>query len=191
MKRVIFVVLAVLVVMGLALSVDAAARKKAAGKHMGMPGCEGECCCAGPHMERLKELGLDDKQMEAVKAIHFRTQKEMIRARADEQLARLEVRELLSKDTVDLKAAEAAVKKLEGIRTEMKMTHIRAMEEIKSNLTPEQRKKFISMMGEGRMMGRGKGMKRGCVMHDMDGMDDMDHDGGPREKTPPMQHRHH
>ena len=87
-------------------------------------------------MEKLKALGLDEKQKEAVKAIHFRTKKEMVRNRADVQVAEIELKEILSKDPVDLNAAEAAVKKIEGVKSEMRMLHIKAMEEIKANLTP-------------------------------------------------------
>ena len=112
----------------------------------------------------------------------------MIRHKADVEVAEIELKEILSKDPVDLNAAEAAVKKIEGIKSEMKMLHIKTMEEIKSGLTPEQKKKFISLMGMGGME-HGKGMHKKCNMHDMDKMGPVDtdqHDG----ETPPMQHRH-
>jgi len=197
MKKLVLISLAVLFVMGLAVSSDAVVKKKGMGKGAGMAASDGDCCCNGAPMEKLKALGLDDKQKEAVEAIHFRTKKEMIRKRADVQVAEIELKEILSKDPVDLTAAETAVKKIEGLKSEMKMLHIKAKEEIKSNLTPEQKKKFISMTGMGMgmgmgQMGHGKGMKRQCNMHGMDDMEEMapmghgPHDGG----TPPMQHKH-
>ena len=137
-------------------------------------------------MEMIKALGLDEKQKDAVQAIHFRARKDMIRLNADRQIAEIELREILSKDPVDLKAAEAAVKKIEGMKSEMKITHIKAKEEIKSNLTPEQRKKFISAMGMKPMMGE-MGMKGKCNMRGMGDMDDMEH--GPHGGgMPAMQH---
>jgi Spy/CpxP family protein refolding chaperone len=197
MKKLVLISLAVLFVMGLAVSSDAVVKKKGMGKRAAMTACDADCGCSGSPMEKLKELGLDKKQKEAVEAIHLRTKKEMVRNRADVQVAEIELKELLAKDPVDLKAAEAAVKKIEGVKSEMRMLHIKAREEIKSSLTPEQKEKFISMtgmcsgMGMGRM-GHGKGMMGGCGMHGMDDMEDMcpmcpgRHDGG----TPPMQHRH-
>ena len=174
MKKLVLISLAVLFVVGLAVSSDAVVKKKGMGKGAGMASCDGDCGCDGAPMEKLKALGLDDKQKEAVEAIHFRTKKEMVRKRADVQVAEIELREILSKDPVDLNAADTAVKKIEGLKSEIKMLHIKAMEEIKSNLTPEQKKKFISMtgMGMGRM-GHGKGMKGQCDMHGMDDMGEM------------------
>ncbi len=191
MKKLFLISLAVIFVMGLAVSSDAVVKKRGMGRSAGMAACDGDCGCDGSPMEKLKALGLDEKQNEAVQAIHFRTKKEMVRNRADVQVAEIELKEILSKDPVDLKAAEAAVKKIEGIKSEMRMLHIKTMEEIKANLTPEQKKKFISTMDMGKM-GHGKGMKGKCNMHSMDNMEEMgpmghgQHDGG----TPPMQHRH-
>ena len=192
MKKLVLISLAVIFVMGLAVSSDAVVKKRGMSmRAAGTAACDGDCGCDGSPMEKLKALGLDEKQKEAVQAIHFRTKKEMVRNRADVQVAEIELKEVLSKDPVDLKAAEEAVKKIEGVKSEMRMLHIKAMEEIKANLTPEQKKKFISTMGMGRM-GHGKGMKGKCNKHCMDSMEEMgpmghgQHDGG----TPPMQHRH-
>jgi Spy/CpxP family protein refolding chaperone len=38
------------------------------------------------------------------------------------------------------------------MRTEMHLSHIKAMEDIKTKLTPEQRKKFREMIASGPMM---------------------------------------
>ena len=96
-------------------------------------------------MLMFKKLGLDDKQKEAIRAIHLRTRKEAIRKEADLKLAKIELMEVLTKEPVDMAAAEAAVKKIEGLKTDMKMLHIRAMEEVKANLNDEQKKKFTAM----------------------------------------------
>jgi Spy/CpxP family protein refolding chaperone len=194
MKKLFLISLAVLFVMGLAVSSDAVVKKKGTGRHGCMTASEGDCGCGGSPMERLKDLGLDEKQKEAVQAIHLRTKKEMVRKKADVQVAEIELKEVLSKDPVDLKAAEAAVKKVEGMKSEKRMLHIKTMEEIKASLTPEQKKKFVSTMGMGMGMGmckkgQGKGKKGKCNMHCMDDMDEKcpgPHDG----ETPPMRHRH-
>ncbi len=115
-----------------------------------------------PMWRMLKGLNLDDQQRETLKAIKSRVMKEMIRKRADLQIAHMEQRELLDKDPVDMKAVEAKLRQIESMRTDMHLSMLKAMEDVKAKLTPEQRKKFREMMERGPMMGRmGMGM-RGC-----------------------------
>ena len=57
-----------------------------------------------------------------------------------------------------MKAVEAKVKQLKMMRTEMHLSHIKAMEDCKTKLTPEQLKKLREMIEAGPMM-EGMGMK--------------------------------
>ncbi len=182
MKKLALICLAFLFVMGLAVNSGAADKNMSGGPHGGMYKQEGGCGCGGPHshMAMFKKLGLDEKQKETIKQIHFKTMKEMVKKRADIKVAKIELREILSKDPLDMAAAESAVKKIEGLKVEMKMMHIKTMEEIKSNLNPEQRKKFIEMIG---MMVRHHGAMKGncsCGMHGM----------GPMKEKAEMKHKH-
>jgi Spy/CpxP family protein refolding chaperone len=99
-----------------------------------------------PMWRYLMDLGLDEKQKAEVKEIKSRTMKEMIKKRADGQVAHIELKDLLDKDPVNMKAVEAKLKQIETIKTEMHLSLIRAREEVKSKLTPEQRKKFKEML---------------------------------------------
>jgi Spy/CpxP family protein refolding chaperone len=114
-----------------------------------------------PMWKHLMGLGLDDKQMAALKALRSKTMKDMVKKRADLELAGIELKDLLDKDPMDLKAVEALLKKKESLKTEMFLAHIRAHEEMKSLLTPDQRKRLKEMM-EGH--GAGCGMM-GNMMH--------------------------
>lgn len=145
MKKLILLLSAAVLLLGLAVSSDAMSKKGAGGMKKGM--MEKQMCGEHMMMEKLASLGLDDRQKEEIKGIHLKTKKEMIRKKADIQVAGIELKEILGRDTVDLQAAEAKVKQVESLKTEMKMTHIRTREEIKSRLTPEQRKKFNEMRG--------------------------------------------
>ena len=109
-----------------------------------------------PMWTHLMDLGLDEKQKEALKALRSKTMKDMTQRRADEQIAVIELKDLLDKDPVDMKAVEAAAKKSGSLRTEMFLAHIRAHEEMKSILTPEQRKKFKEIMESGHGTGCGR-----------------------------------
>lgn len=105
----------------------------------------------------LMSLGLDEKQKEAIKEIHSRVMKNTIMKRADIAIARIDLREILDKDQVDMNAAEATLKKLASLQTDIRLSHIKAMQEVKTKLTPEQRKQFKEMLE------MGPGMKR--MMH--------------------------
>lgn len=100
----------------------------------------------GHHLwKALMNLGLDEKQKEGLKEIHSRVMKDTIMKRADIAVARIDLRDILGKDQVDMNAAEAALKKIASLQTDMRLTHIKAMQEVKAKLTSEQRKKFKEM----------------------------------------------
>jgi Spy/CpxP family protein refolding chaperone len=93
-------------------------------------------------------INLDNKQKEALKEIENSFTKELIRKRADEQIAEVELRELLDKDTVDMKAVETKLKQIATIKIETQFIFIKSIEKMKAKLTPEQReilKKIRSM----------------------------------------------
>ncbi|HXX58188.1 MAG TPA: periplasmic heavy metal sensor [Thermodesulfovibrionales bacterium] len=127
-----------------------------------------------PMWRHLHGLGLDEKQKAEVREIRNRVMKETVKKRAEAQIARIELKELLDKDPIDMKAVEAKLRQIETLETDMRLSLIKAREEVKSKLTPEQRKKMREMMEPGHMMG-GMGMMEGkCGMmgekmhHEMD-----------------------
>lgn len=134
-------------VLGVAV-VSAYADEKKAGDtwHHHRPGYERVCKGRDFHFFLFKKLGLNDQQKEAIRAIRFRTMKEAVKTKADIKLAKMELREILSKEPVNISAAEAAVKKIEGLRADLKIMHIKAVQEIKSNLNDEQKKQFKAIM---------------------------------------------
>ena len=94
------------------------------------------------HMEGLK---LDEKQKEALREIENNVSKELIRKRADEQIAGIELKEFLDKETIDLKAVETKLKQIAVIKTEMQLIVIKSMENVKAKLTAEQREMLKKM----------------------------------------------
>ena len=56
--------------------------------------------------ETSENWALDEKQKQEVKEISNRVMKEMIKKRTDEQITGIEMKELLDKDPVHLKAVE-------------------------------------------------------------------------------------
>lgn len=114
-------------------------------RHDGMGIMEGMPEAEHPVWQHLMSLGLDEKQREAIKEIKSKVMKEMIKKNADGHIAEIELIDLLDKDIVDMKAVEAKLKQIETLKTEMHLSLIRAIEETKSKLTSEQRKKFKEM----------------------------------------------
>jgi Spy/CpxP family protein refolding chaperone len=108
----------------------------------------------------LAGLELNEKQKDAVREIESKVVKDSIRKRAEIEVAELELKETLDKDSVDLTAVEAIMKKIESLRKDMRLAYIKAFEEIKSKLTPEQRKKFKEMLDMGP---RSERMKHGGI----------------------------
>jgi Spy/CpxP family protein refolding chaperone len=222
-KGILFFAIIAVLLMGFTIDSHAVTGGKGRGKGTEMskkmpgkgPGMCGQCMAMsgerpmmgmGMMTEMIKHLGLDEKQTAEFKALHLKMKKERIQKNADIRIAELELGEILDKDAVDMKAAEAKVRQIESLRSDMKLSHIRTHEEVKAMLTPEQRQKLDSFrgmgmgmgrgmghgMGMGHPMGKGRGMgKMGdCRMmqmktmedDDMPGMEhgddsDMDHDG--------------
>ena len=116
-----------------------------------------------PLWKHLMGLGLDDKQQEALKALRSKTVKDMVKKRADKQIADIELQDLLDKDPVDMKAVEVLAKKKGSLKTDMFLAHVKAREEMKSLLTPDQRKRLKEMMGP--CCSAGCGMKGGDAEH--------------------------
>ena len=123
----------------------------------------------------LMKLGLDDKQKERIDGIITKTKKDMIRKNAELQIAKIDLKNILGNDPVDMKAAESKLRDMEGIKTAMMLARLNAVEEGKSVLTSEQRAKMKEIMQRHMM---GEGMEDGsccCDMKKGDRMKGMEH----------------
>ncbi|HOE17360.1 MAG TPA: periplasmic heavy metal sensor [Syntrophorhabdaceae bacterium] len=106
-----------------------------------------------PAWRNLSFLGLDAKQKEAVREIKSREVKDNIKKMADVRIADIELRDILDKDPVDMSAVEAKLKWISSLMTDMRLSRIKAIEEIRAKLTPEQNKRFKEILGMGCGMG--------------------------------------
>ncbi len=116
-------------------------------------GPSGRMMEAEHHLARFLEgLALDEQQKKVIGEIRSGIKKDTIRRMADISIARIELRDLILQDPLDMKAVEAKVRQLGSLRTEMHLSHLKALENIKTKLTPEQRKKLADMIKTGPMM---------------------------------------
>jgi Spy/CpxP family protein refolding chaperone len=102
-----------------------------------------------PMGRHIMDLGLDDKQREAIREIMSRVEKEKIRKEAELQVARIELKELLDREPIDMNGVETKLKSVESMVTAIHLSHIRAAEEVKARLTRKQRRRLKSSIEMG------------------------------------------
>jgi Spy/CpxP family protein refolding chaperone len=104
------------------------------------------------------ELGLSDEQVKQLTSIFSQATKARIKQHADLRIGEFELGELLEAEPVDMGQVEGKLKAIEGLRTTLRLSLIKAHEQAKGVLTPEQRQKLErlhdrlpGMMGSGMM----------------------------------------
>ena len=104
----------------------------------------------GDHLQRsLQQLGLNESQQITVQTL-LRTQaKERIRLRAEIDTMRVDLRQQLRADPVDLQSVKAALQAIAAKEVDLHMVHVTLLHDLRQVLTPEQQKKFRSLLEEG------------------------------------------
>ena len=114
-------------------------------------------------LQNREQLGLSADQVKTIEAIRSEFQKEATRRSAEIEIAESELSELLRAEPVDLAKVEVKLRRIEGLRTDLRLGRIKALEQGKATLTPEQRKKLEPLSSAGAPGG----------MAGMRGMDEM------------------
>ncbi|MBI3325368.1 MAG: Spy/CpxP family protein refolding chaperone [Nitrospinae bacterium] len=104
----------------------------------------------GSGMIHLKqELGLNDAQAMELRKLKSEEKKSAIRKRADLQIARLELHELLNASTVDEKAVSAKVKEVNDLQGSALRARVENRIALQKVLTPEQRAIIDARLAQG------------------------------------------
>jgi Spy/CpxP family protein refolding chaperone len=140
-----------------------------------------------PLWRDLAHLGLTERQKEAVREIKHGAIKVAIKKGADMKIAQLELKDLLEKEPVDMKAVEAKLKEIEALRTDIHLSFIKATEEIRSQLTPAQKKK----LEEKKTKMCGHMMEQEDMKHHHADMEMEDTESSEGEEAPAMEHQHY
>jgi Spy/CpxP family protein refolding chaperone len=138
---------------------------------------------AGFGMRLGEELGLTDEQKDQIHQIFLDARKKNIDTNAKQELARIELHELMTADTPDQKKIDAKVAELSQLHAARMSSHIASVLAVQKLLTPEQRNKAKELrlferfghrgFGGGMMHGGpGGGFRRHMQMRD-----DVDDDG--------------
>lgn len=111
------------------------------------------------HNERMRtELGITDEQAGKLRQIFTDSRKASIRNRAELQIRRMELHEIMMGDNANREAALKKVQEISDLRAQQMRTHVESMLAAKTVLTPEQQKKIHAMMAD-RMAHRGGGFR--------------------------------
>lgn len=154
MKKLVFVVIGVIAVIGLLTAFDGDCRGHNDGKNHPM---KSKMFKDGGHPGMMKEmhdgyqmmceeLDLTDKQKEQMEDLRIKNKKEMITAKANLELLEIDKRSAM-KDK-DFKVAKAITKEILKMKQDIAISRIEQHEERWNILTTEQQEKAEEMMGE-------------------------------------------
>jgi Spy/CpxP family protein refolding chaperone len=101
------------------------------------------------HAEIWRQLDLTDVQKAKIEEIRDRQQRKGITARADMQVAALDLRKLMRADKPNLASINAQVDKIATMRASLRKAQIAALFEMRDVLTDEQRQKLKELRGPG------------------------------------------
>ena len=113
----------------------------------GMMGCGDKmgCCQKDFFICCKKELELTDKQVKDLESIKMDFLKGSFKAEADLKIAQLELKRVMHDESASLKDIEAKLNSVAKLKTDMKLSHIKAFRQAKALLTPEQVDKLKKM----------------------------------------------
>ncbi len=95
-----------------------------------------------------ESLGLKENQLDQIESLLQAHRKYLIRTGADLRVLRMDIRELLVKEKIDLAAVEAKLKAFEALAASRVMETVRTFEKVMAVLTPEQRSKANAFFKE-------------------------------------------
>jgi Spy/CpxP family protein refolding chaperone len=103
----------------------------------------------GDHLQRmLQQLDLNEGQQNTVQTLLRTHAKERIRLRAEIDSMRVDLRQQLRADAVDLNSVKSALQAIAAKEVDLHMVHFTLLHDIRQVLTPEQQKKFRSLLEE-------------------------------------------
>jgi len=99
-------------------------------------------------MSYADKLQLTQDQKDKISSMMVTLKKDMIRKNADLEIAKVDLEELVMNDEPDLTAIGNQLKNVANMEADIKLTHIKAMVDMKAVLTKEQKDKLKAMMME-------------------------------------------
>ena len=111
----------------------------------------------GMLLRNQQQLGLTPQQVDSLRKLGMDSRRAAIRARADQQIAQLDLMSLRFTDPVDPGKVEAKIREIEKLKGDSRIAAFRAAETAKAQLTPEQKEKLKSLWAARMQQRRGSG----------------------------------
>jgi len=93
------------------------------------------------------ELGLSEEQVDAFRNQHADLEKRMIQLGSEIKIGMIDVKNcVILREEIDLHSVESKVREIGKLKGDMLMAKIKAMQEMRKILTPDQRKKVKEMV---------------------------------------------
>jgi len=96
-----------------------------------------------------QELGLTPEQVQELERLRNDFRREAIKRDADQRVADMDLSALLRAEPVDLGKVEAKVREIEKLRADLRIARIRAIEQGRALLTPDQRSRLAAIVARG------------------------------------------
>jgi hypothetical protein len=93
-------------------------------------------------------LGLSADQVHKLEQLRDNFQRQSIRNDADLRIVEIDIAELLDHESVEMTKVEAKIREGEKLRADLRLARIRAIEQAKSQLNAEQKKKLQELVAE-------------------------------------------
>ena len=99
-------------------------------------------------LSHRQDLDLTPAQVQELERLRAEFQRSAIRGDADLRVAEMDLEMLLKAEPVQLGKVEAKIREIERIRGDLRFGRIRAIEQAKSQLTPDQRKRLAGLLAD-------------------------------------------
>lgn len=96
-----------------------------------------------------RDLALTPEQVRALETVRGEFQRSADLRMGELQRMEFELQGMLSREQIDLVQVEARIKKVEGLRSELRLGRIKTVEKAKGVLTPEQWRKLLPLIRGG------------------------------------------
>ncbi len=100
-----------------------------------------------PHIEGMAAaLDLSKEQQSELRDLHTAYKKDMIRKKADREIAEIDLQELIEQDDPDLDAVEEQLREIASLEAQTKYAWVKLLVDAKSLLTEKQKAEFKKLM---------------------------------------------
>ena len=117
-------------------------------EHFGSIGAREEGPPISMIIRNREKLDLSSEQVKDLERLRNDFEKESIRKEAAIRVAKLELREFLDAQPVDMTKVEAKVREIERLRADLRFARIRTVQKAKEQLSVEQRQKLEELLAD-------------------------------------------